>query len=225
MQISHNGLLEIESSEGFSSKPYWDSIGKVWTIGFGETDGITQNTPSITRAEAESRLKSRFNKDYAYALKPFINLSGFNQNRYDALASFIWNCGVGAVGPNTKVGKALRARKWSTAANALLEWDNGPNGYVEGLHLRRVRERTLFLKSVSSPVKLEQSEKDHIKILESERRSAKRHGGWSHIAKSHNTNAVNAKNWLIARVKAIPGSKPSTRPARRAEMNKVINNS
>lgn len=223
MKISHNGLVEVEKSEGFSSKPYWDKYGKKWTIGFGETDGIGPNTKPITRAQAEARLISRFAKDYAWALEPFPYL---NQNQYDALGSFIWNCGVGAVkstGPNsTTVGRAIKARNWHAVAAAMKQWNKANGVFMQGLYDRRVREAKLLLTPVKAPARLEKSEEDHIEILQTERKIARRHGAWGKVDKSHKANAHRAKSWLEARVKAIPGSKPSSRPARRAEMTKAL---
>lgn len=218
MKISSAGLVDIKKSEGFSSRPYLDTIAKppVWTIGYGETKGIGPNTKPITLAEAERRLISRFEADYAHALMPFVGLSGFNQNMYDALGSFIWNCGTGAVGPNTTVGKRLRARRWRDAADALLAWNKTGGKVIEGLVNRRKRERALFLKPVAKAPSsyLTESEADKSDILLRERRIADRRGGWKKFAKSdpksaayHNARAEAAKAWLKQRVKALEAEK------------------
>jgi len=149
MMISAAGLREIEASEGWSSGPYLDRVASppVWTAYFGETKGIGPSSPRITRAEGEARLRRRFAADYAPALDPFVHLHGFTVNMYDALASFIWNCGKGAVAADTRVGRALRARQWHAAADAMLEWcRNGAGQIIRGLQLRRQREVAMFLK-------------------------------------------------------------------------------
>lgn len=161
MQVSAAGLALIEESEGWSPGPYLDRVASppVWTAYFGETKGIGPTSPHITRAQGERRLKSRFAADYAHALAPFVNLDGFTQHMYDALASFIWNCGSGAVSASTTVGKRLRARDWDGAATALMAWcKNGAGQVIPGLQTRRERERKLFLTSVGAADWLEEDE-------------------------------------------------------------------
>lgn len=152
MQVSAAGLALIEDSEGWSPGPYLDTVASphIWTAYFGETKGIGPNSPHITRAQGEDRLRRRFASDYANSLLPFVTLDGFTQHMYDALASFIWNCGTGAVGVSTTVGKRLRARDWKGAADALLAWDKAGGRAVPGLTARRKRERELFLKAESA---------------------------------------------------------------------------
>src|SRR4051794_41147845 len=55
--ISDAGVAFIASFEGFRSAPYWDALGRCWTIGFGETHGITAHTPPVTRADALAKLR------------------------------------------------------------------------------------------------------------------------------------------------------------------------
>jgi lysozyme len=45
----------IEGFEGFKSAPYQDQHG-VWTIGFGHTDGVTKDSPSISKDQAVTLL-------------------------------------------------------------------------------------------------------------------------------------------------------------------------
>lgn len=204
MHVTHAGLVEIESSEGFSSTPYLDRVARppVWTQGFGETKNIRSDSPPMSRAEAEKRLATRFAQDYAWALAPFCKLEGFNQNMYDALASFIWNCGPGAVGPDTTIGKRLRACDWAGGADALLAWNTCGGRPVEGLTLRRQRERKLFLTPAGHPnaYYLTKWERQTVDVLERERLIAARNGGWDKIAPAHLKKAARAKADLRKRV-------------------------
>lgn len=207
MIVTHAGLVEIEQSEGFSSKPYLDKIAvpNVWTIGFGETDGIGPNTKPITRAQGEARLVHRFQRDYAPALEPFVRLAGFTQNMYDALASFVWNCGVGAVSAATTVGKRLRARNWTGAADALLAWCKAGGRTIAGLLARRKRERTLFLKRAghTAVYYLTKWERETVERLAAERRIARRHGGWAKVDGSHLKAAAAARADLRERIRVL----------------------
>lgn len=222
MRLGKPGLIEIEQSEGFSSAPYWDAIGQAWTRGFGRTFGINKNSPRITRKQGEVELINEFAERYAWALKPFENLPGFTQNMYDALASFIWNCGTGAVAASTTVGKHLRAGRWKDAADALLAWSKAGGKTIPGLLARRRRERKLFLKPVVVVLDafLTTWEKKTVEVLEDERQIAKRHGGWSKIDESHLKRAARAKEDLRQRVAEL--RRKDTTKAHRDERIKVM---
>ena len=209
MRVTHAGLREVKESEGFSSTPYLDKLAKppVWTQGFGETKGVGPNSKPVTRAAAEKRLIERFENDFAWALEPFVGLSGFNQNMYDALASFIWNVGPGGVGTDTTVGKRLRACNWSGAADALLAWNKAGGVVVQGLANRRQRERKLFLTPAAHPddYYLTTWERETVGVLERERKVAARHGGWEKIDGSHLKIAARAKADLRRRLELLRG--------------------
>lgn len=211
VQIGHAGLVLLESSEGFSSRPYWDSIGRAWTRGYGRTFGITGGSPSISRAQGERELIEQFNARYGPSLKPFANKPGFTQNMYDALASFVWNCGTGAVSAATTIGRHLRAGNWSAAANDLLAWCKASGRVIQGLLNRRKREKSLFLKKVVVAVKayLTPWERRTCYELEAERRTAKRHGGWAHVDSSHLKHASRLKADLRARVSLLKSNDQS----------------
>jgi GH24 family phage-related lysozyme (muramidase) len=147
--ISPKGIAFIASFEGFSSKPYWDSIGRVWTIGFGETKNVTQNTPPIARAQAVVQLKTRVDQDY---LAPVLRVAQsvglqLRQCEADALASLAYNCGPGVCDSGRTMGNALRTKNRQTIADAFLVYDKGgnPPAVVPGLARRRRAERAMFL--------------------------------------------------------------------------------
>lgn len=144
MDIPTKGLKLIEEFEGFVSCPYWDSYGRVWTRGYGETEGISRNSRCLTRQEAENNLRNIFNSRYAYAINDLgVDL---NENQFSALSSFIWNLGPGSMQWN--VGRYVRAHEFENAANAMLEYDHAGGVVLQGLRTRRERERNLFLTPV-----------------------------------------------------------------------------
>jgi GH24 family phage-related lysozyme (muramidase) len=88
MNISNVGIKLIQDFEGCVLFEYKDAIG-VPTIGWGHTGGVQPNQ-RITQAQADDLLRSD--------LKRFVdavNNTGLklNQNQFDALCSFAYNCG------------------------------------------------------------------------------------------------------------------------------------
>lgn len=148
MHISPNGLQLIESFEGWSSAPYWDSYGKVWTRGYGETEGITAGSPHLTRAQGQANLKHLVETRY----EPAIRALGarLNQNEWDALCSFVWNLGPGIL--EGRLGDMLRKGDRVGFANAMLAYDHAGGVVLAGLRSRRERERALFLKAAPAYV-------------------------------------------------------------------------
>ncbi|HST43098.1 MAG TPA: peptidoglycan-binding protein [Conexibacter sp.] len=159
LRISATGLQLIEEFEGFFARPYADPAGHA-TVGFGHllhhgpvTDAdrratwiADQSTPGqLTTVEARRLLRQQLEGDYEPAVRALrVPLA---QHQYDALVSFVYNVGTGALGPDTGIGRALRALRWRDAADELLRWDKtgDPPRPLPGLTRRRRAERTLFL--------------------------------------------------------------------------------
>ena len=139
MHCSQKGLKLIESFEGYMPRAVWDQWGKCWTVGYGETEGVHQGS-TMTRAQAEADLQKRLTREY----EPAINaLGALNQNQYDALCSFIWNLGPGAM--KWDVGRLTRQRKFREAADAMLKYNRAGGQVLAGLSRRRRAEHDLFL--------------------------------------------------------------------------------
>lgn len=68
-----------------------------------------------------------------------------NQNQFDALVSFAFNCGVGALQSSTLL-KMLNQKNYNGAADQFLRWDKAGGKVLSGLTRRRQAERALFLK-------------------------------------------------------------------------------
>lgn len=143
--IDAKGLHLIEGFEGWSSCPYWDPYGHVWTRGYGETEGIGSGSACISRAHGEANLKRLVESRYEWALRGLG--VALNQNRWDALCSFVWNVGAG-IFRGTTVGARLRARDWGGAANAMLAYVHAGGQVLAGLVTRRRAEVHLFLTPV-----------------------------------------------------------------------------
>ena len=148
MKLSDRGADLLKEFEGFRSCPYLDLAG-TWTIGYGSTKGVGPKTPCITPAQAEARMRREIDATYGKAVNDLpVDLT---QNQHDALVSFVYNLGPGAISSKTGIGRALRAKKWELAANEMLRWDKAGGRSLPGLARRRRAERALFLKDRPKP--------------------------------------------------------------------------
>lgn len=147
-RVSRRGVALVIAFEGFRSRPYRDAVG-VETIGYGETDPriiSRYRHGGITKRAARRVLRRRLNQDYAPAVRDLGLALG--QPSFDALTSFAYNVGIGALAASTGIGRALRAGRPRVAADELLEWDKAGGRRLEGLARRRRAERDLFLRGI-----------------------------------------------------------------------------
>ena len=142
MKTSQNGINLIKKFEGCRLKAYKCPSG-IWTIGYGHTSGV-KSGQVITKSKAEDLLKKDL-ETFEKGLKSLVKAS-INQNQFDALVSFSYNCGLGALQRSTLLRK-LNARDYSGAANEFLRWNKSNGKVLDGLTNRRRAERDLFLKS------------------------------------------------------------------------------
>lgn len=148
-KVSSKGTALISYFEGGQSHDglfhaYWDAAGGVWTIGYGHTGSdVGAHSKALTKTQAQALLKLDLDRKYA---PPVAELHlPLNQNQFDALTSFVYNLGPGVLAPGTSIGRALRAREWKIAADALLLYDRAGGRVLPGLYARRSAERHLFL--------------------------------------------------------------------------------
>ena len=144
MKTSINGINLIKSFEGCRLEAYRDAVG-VLTIGYGHTAGVKVGE-KITQAKADellagdlARFETRVN--YWNDKKYF-----FNQNEFDALVSFAFNCGNGNLDGLLKNGKNSRGQ----IADDSLLFIHAGGKVLNGLVKRRKKERELFLTPVVS---------------------------------------------------------------------------
>jgi lysozyme len=152
MQLSENGFKIIKNFEGLRLTAYRDVAG-VWTIGYGSThyhDGKAVKPGDQLAGEAQAdALFSNTLGQYEAAVNQFSKV-GLTQNQFDALVSFTYNEGTGALKESTLLVK-LNEKNFEEAAAHFLAWDKitdpetGKKVVSGTLVHRRKEERQLFL--------------------------------------------------------------------------------
>lgn len=141
MQLGPKGEALIKSFEALRLVAYLDQ-GDIPTIGWGHTGPEVHMGLTCDAQSAEAWFKA----DTAGACRA-INAAvdvAMTQDQFDALASFVFNCGVGAFRTSTLLRK-LNAGDVPGAADEFLKWDRVGGLENAGLSRRRAAERTLFL--------------------------------------------------------------------------------
>jgi lysozyme len=148
--INAAGLALIKSFENFSAPPYQDK-GGVWTIGYGETQGVGPDTPPVTEPQALAQLGTRMLEFGGYVEK-FIRVT-LSDNEYAALVSLTYNAGTAPLVEG--LGKVLNAGDKQACAEHFLYWNkediDGQLVVSDGLTRRREAERELFLTPDDDP--------------------------------------------------------------------------
>lgn len=149
--ISPKGLELIKSFEGLSLHAYLCSAN-VPTIGYGSTyyanDQKVKMGDKITKEQAEILLRKTV-RDFEQNVNALLNGTPVNQNQFDALVSFAFNLGTGALAKSTLL-KLVKANPNDVAISREFDkWVNAGGKKVKGLVLRRKKEAELyFSKSV-----------------------------------------------------------------------------
>lgn len=141
VKTSSTGIELIKQFEGMRLKAYL-CPANVWTVGFGKTKGVKKGMV-ITPSQAEKFLLDDL-KEFEDAIAMLVKVP-LNQNQYDAIASFIFNCGISAFAGSTLL-RELNKKNYTAAANEFIKWCHGGGKIIEGLLRRRKAEKTLFLK-------------------------------------------------------------------------------
>ena len=152
MKTSQTGIDLIKEFEGLELEAYRCSAG-VWTIGYGHTSaaGEPMVTPDlvITEPEADQILRHDLH-DYEQAVLRSVTVP-LNQSEFDALVSWTFNLGSGALSRSTMLAR-LNAEDRTGAAEALTWWvkatnpNTGESVTLPGLERRRNAEAELFLR-------------------------------------------------------------------------------
>lgn len=155
MTTSDEAIAMLKAEEGFSSKPYWDYAQ--WTVGYGTKcpDDMLEyyKQYGISEEEAESLLRTYLLK-FENELHKFINRTGveLNQNQFDALLMFTYNCGSGWSYDTS--GTFYNAIVSGAAGNDLIyafsRWSSAGGRILTSLLRRRLCEANMYLNGVYS---------------------------------------------------------------------------
>ena len=144
-QVSQRALDLLHHFEGFRHDAYLDAVG-IWTIGYGNTrwpDGRpVRKGDHVTKEQGEQLFRTilrTFERGVLKAAKVPLT-----QPQFDALVSFAYNVGLGALGASTLLRK-LNAGEYREAADQFLRWNKAGGKVLAGLTRRREAERVLFL--------------------------------------------------------------------------------
>lgn len=152
LSISKKGLAIIKEFEGCVLTAYKCPAG-VWTIGYGHTAGVKAGM-AIGEAVAEKFLKEDC-KWAENAVNKWAAKYNWNQNQFDALVSFTFNCGAGNLETLLAGGK----RSIAEISEKILLYNKANGETLAGLVRRRAAEKALFdtkcSESVTKPAKIE----------------------------------------------------------------------
>lgn len=141
MSISDRGVELIAKYEGCRLEAYKCPAG-IWTIGYGHTAGVQPGQTLPSKEAAKALLKEDLKKYGGHVNNCVKNghiSFPLNQNQFDALTSFCYNCGNGTL------QKLVSGRDAATVAEKLLLYNKGGGKVLPGLVKRREEERALFI--------------------------------------------------------------------------------
>lgn len=139
MRTSHVGIALIKSFESLRLEAYKCPAG-VWTIGYGHTKGVKSG--DVIDAQKAEQLLSDDLKEFEAAVNR--ECPGINQNQFDALVSFTFNCGTGNFLKSTLL-KCVKANPANLNIRREFErWNKSGGMVLAGLMRRRRAEADLY---------------------------------------------------------------------------------
>lgn len=151
MNISENGIKFIHSFEGCRLTAYKAvPTEKYWTIGWGHYGPDVKKGMKISQKKADDMFKKDIQAYVNHVKALNMNL---NQNEFDALVSFCYNCGAGNLNQLCSDRNKNSIRKWLPAYN------KSGGVVLTGLTRRRNAELALFNTPVKGSVNVS-NEKD-----------------------------------------------------------------
>jgi lysozyme len=145
MKTSDHGIAIIKQFEGCKLKSYRCPADKL-TIGYGHTSdaGSPQVTDGmvITQDEAVRILANDLVK-FEKAVDGMVTVE-LSQGQFDALVSFAYNCGTGALKKSTLL-KKVNAEDWDACPAEFMKYTRGGGKVLPGLVRRRKAEVESFV--------------------------------------------------------------------------------
>lgn len=140
MKISQAGKNLIISFEGLRKEAYKCPAG-VWTIGVGSTVPAVKAGDVVTKQEALARFDNDLIR-FENAVDRLVKVP-LSQNQFDALVSFTFNVGEGALAKSTLL-KRLNRGEYAAVPAELMKWTRGGGKELPGLVRRRRAEAAMW---------------------------------------------------------------------------------
>lgn len=131
-RISDNGLSALKRFEGLRLKAYLCPAGR-WTIGYGHTQGVHQGQ-IITANQAHQLLRGDVLPIERYLDTLHVELT---QGQVDALCSFAFNLGLGALQRSTLLKYVLMHKPAKDIQAEFKRWVYAGGKVLKGLVARR----------------------------------------------------------------------------------------
>jgi lysozyme len=145
--LTQDAIDLIKSFEGFEASPYQDS-GGVWTQGYGNTHGVTADSPPVTQEQAQATLLANLQAT-EQAITNFLQVT-INDNQFGALTSLVYNAGTAPL--TGHLGQYINNGQFQEASEQFIVWNHVDGVTVPGLLNRREAERTLFLTPIEEQI-------------------------------------------------------------------------
>lgn len=144
MKTGHRGLSLIKLFEGLRLQQYKCPAG-YWTIGYGHLVKSGEQIPLIVSEEDANRWLEQDLRIAERAIGRFVRVA-LNQNQFDALVSFTFNLGTGALQRST-LRQKLNRGEYGDAASEFGRWVFAGGQRLKGLVRRRQAEASLFMET------------------------------------------------------------------------------
>lgn len=128
---------------------YWDSDGKVWTIGYGTTGPEVAEGLTWTYEQCDKELQVRLVRARGSVCVLTPPTTQWPEGALDALTDFVYNVGAGHYQGST-LRKCVLAGDWAGAKAHLLDWEYAGGKKLAGLMKRREGEAAM----IQTPTKI-----------------------------------------------------------------------
>lgn len=140
MNLGNAGLELIKSFEQLRLTAYKPTPEDRWTLGYGRAHDIKEFDTCTPEKANEWLLEDT--QTAVDCVNQHVT-AGINQNMFDALVSFSFNCGCFNLEQSTLLRK-LNEGDFQQAALEFLKWDHQKGKVLPGLTRRREAEKALF---------------------------------------------------------------------------------
>lgn len=140
-RVSDSGIAFLQNHEGYSPFRYRDSAG-YWTIGTGHKLVAGEKFKEPLMPDAATALLRKDLSHAESAINKGVDVP-LQQNQFDAVASFTFNVGGGALRSSTLL-KKVNAERHNEVPPQFMRWVYAGGKKIDGLKNRRKDEAELY---------------------------------------------------------------------------------